>query len=185
MTTREKVIAQRTTHPNRSMAAIASEVGVSRERVRQILKEEGMVTDPRPKHYCRCGKQIPVRPSYCSTACQQDAKQERLQAKLTTLVCTICQQPFQLNAKRVIYQRAHFNKLKGGPTWRGRFCSKTCQGKHIGQIKAARQRAKTHCPQGHEYTPDNTYQWKRGRTCRACQAERSRKKRLASIPEIG
>jgi hypothetical protein len=27
---------------------------------------------------------------------------------------------------------------------------------------------KTHCPQGHEYTPENTYFWAKQRFCRAC-----------------
>jgi hypothetical protein len=31
-----------------------------------------------------------------------------------------------------------------------------------------RNREKTHCPRGHEYSPENTYQGKRGRFCRAC-----------------
>jgi hypothetical protein len=30
------------------------------------------------------------------------------------------------------------------------------------------QRQKTHCPQGHEYTPENTYRHNGGRYCRAC-----------------
>lgn len=37
-----------------------------------------------------------------------------------------------------------------------------------------RQRAKTHCPQGHEYTPENT-KLKRGhRHCRECMRQQSR-----------
>ena len=28
--------------------------------------------------------------------------------------------------------------------------------------------AKTHCPQGHEYTDENTYRYRNGRVCRAC-----------------
>jgi hypothetical protein len=33
---------------------------------------------------------------------------------------------------------------------------------------------RTHCPQGHEYTPENTYvSARRGRYCRACNRERS------------
>lgn len=27
----------------------------------------------------------------------------------------------------------------------------------------------THCPAGHEYTPENTYVYKKGRTCRTCR----------------
>jgi hypothetical protein len=49
----------------------------------------------------------------------------------------------------------------------------------------ANQRAKTHCPQGHEYTPENII-WKRGgknglRACRECVKERSRRRRLAKV----
>jgi hypothetical protein len=29
-------------------------------------------------------------------------------------------------------------------------------------------RIKTHCPQGHEYTPENTSVWKNRRSCKAC-----------------
>jgi hypothetical protein len=45
---------------------------------------------------------------------------------------------------------------------------------------------KTHCPQGHEYTPENTYKTPRGhRLCRACQALHSNKASQArlSTPE--
>jgi hypothetical protein len=31
---------------------------------------------------------------------------------------------------------------------------------------------KTHCPRGHAYTTDNTYQWKHYRWCRACREEK-------------
>ena len=33
---------------------------------------------------------------------------------------------------------------------------------------------KTHCPQGHEYTPDNTYTYDGRRHCRACRHMRAR-----------
>lgn len=43
--------------------------------------------------------------------------------------------------------------------------------KAIGQRRGEQQRAKTHCPQNHEYTPENTYIIKRsgGRTARQCK----------------
>lgn len=37
---------------------------------------------------------------------------------------------------------------------------------------------KTHCPQGHEYTPENTYARKGRRYCRACQQETTRRRRV-------
>jgi hypothetical protein len=33
---------------------------------------------------------------------------------------------------------------------------------------------KTHCPQGHEYTPDNTYRWTKQRFCRICSKKYKR-----------
>jgi hypothetical protein len=44
----------------------------------------------------------------------------------------------------------------------------------VGQT--AREIAKTHCPQGHEYTPENTYRpkWRNVRICRTCKREWNR-----------
>ncbi|WP_078659801.1 HNH endonuclease signature motif containing protein [Streptomyces graminis] len=36
---------------------------------------------------------------------------------------------------------------------------------------------KTHCPKGHEYTPENTQVYRGMRRCRACDRERNRKRR--------
>ena len=43
---------------------------------------------------------------------------------------------------------------------------------------AHRNKVKTHCPQGHEYTPENTYVWgdRNFRQCRTCTRERGRKR---------
>jgi hypothetical protein len=47
-------------------------------------------------------------------------------------------------------------------------------GKNGGMATAAIQRAKTHCPYGHEYTPANTIGGRRGRACRECKNSRRR-----------
>lgn len=45
--------------------------------------------------------------------------------------------------------------------------------------------AKTHCPQGHAYTPENSRRYRTGRVCRACERLRSRQRyaarRLAAL----
>ena len=40
------------------------------------------------------------------------------------------------------------------------------------------ERAITHCPQGHEYTPDNTYVHKGSRHCKTCTETRAKARRL-------
>lgn len=37
---------------------------------------------------------------------------------------------------------------------------------------------KTHCPQGHEYTPENTYLYGTRRSCKTCNQERARERYL-------
>ena len=41
-------------------------------------------------------------------------------------------------------------------------------GSLIFTVNGARERAKTHCPQGHEYTPSNTRVFRGSRYCREC-----------------
>lgn len=47
-----------------------------------------------------------------------------------------------------------------------------------GEGKTAANARKTACVNGHEFTPENTYQEKRGRSCRACAAANSQRYRL-------
>jgi hypothetical protein len=53
-----------------------------------------------------------------------------------------------------------------------------------GETTAAAHSRKTHCPQGHEYTPANTYVTSRGeRICRACRREHDRRYRARVAAE--
>ena len=59
--------------------------------------------------------------------------------------------------------------------------------KRLGDFRGngARQKAKTHCPYGHAYTPENTAVGHRGdRKCRACDRERARERRAAKRVHI-
>lgn len=50
-----------------------------------------------------------------------------------------------------------------------------------GKVTGAQNRAKTHCPRGHEYNKKNTYVDKAGsRCCRACWREKSQERRDAA-----
>jgi hypothetical protein len=43
------------------------------------------------------------------------------------------------------------------------------------------ERRPSHCPQGHEFTPENTWRSKQGwRQCRACNRERARARKVAA-----
>jgi len=62
-----------------------------------------------------------------------------------------------------------------------------------GESFSAVNAIKTHCPKGHEYTPENTAIWKNERKCKICSRERDRRRRpskatlaaLASAPGSG
>jgi hypothetical protein len=49
--------------------------------------------------------------------------------------------------------------------------STNCQRGQAGKY----QLLKTHCPQGHEYTPENTYMYRNRRTCRICAYEKGKR----------
>lgn len=51
---------------------------------------------------------------------------------------------------------------------------------------AARGGRKTHCPQGHEYTDENTYRWRYTRNCKICRRanERARNARRCQQEQV-
>jgi hypothetical protein len=53
-------------------------------------------------------------------------------------------------------------------------------------IRGLRGSLTTHCPHGHEYTPENTtHNSKGGRVCRACKKEEARRRNTGGIPGGG
>jgi len=71
--TRDRIIALRTNYPNLPAVRMAEFLEVSRERVRQILKREGLPTRIKPDYgSCKvCGNALETgRKAYCSIACR-------------------------------------------------------------------------------------------------------------------
>ena len=106
-----------------TMSEIARLVGISRQRVFQILQEEGLPT----KHLVRpvnkyqynclvCGKISTNK--FCSNECQKQWRQ-------IPIVCTRCGRIFFRSATQLLHNyRTHYRNL---------FCSKYCAGKWIGE----------------------------------------------------
>jgi len=102
-TTREQVVEMRRVDPKARQIDMAAEIGVSRERVRQILLDEGLrgayPVPPSPKSYCDvCGvafrnsKNVTCRP--CRTA-----------RSYVTVPCGYCQKPVLRRAKALDRQK--------------------------------------------------------------------------------
>ena len=51
-----------------------------------------------------------------------------------------------------------------------------------GETFTARNGAVTHCPKGHEYSPDNTYVHRGSRHCKTCSLERHRRWEFVESP---
>ena len=72
-TTRERIVTLRTNNPNLPAVQIAEFLSISKERVRQILKTEGLPTRVKPYYgNCKvCGGDLKSgRKAYCSFACR-------------------------------------------------------------------------------------------------------------------
>ena len=93
---RDKVKEIREQHPEWTLNEIGEELGISRERVRQILRSENLETRsakrvPKPMPPCvRCGEPVPYRKRiYCSPNCQRPNGR-------TTLHCHYCNKPVEV-----------------------------------------------------------------------------------------
>lgn len=117
--TREKVRVSLTANPVQTLKQVGDPIGISKERVRQIIQEEGFhrVTPERPNNAPNCSscgkrrKKLIYKRSICSICNPNPARR-------ITLTCGECGTKFQRPTKQV--------KSKGLS-----FCNKFCQGRYL------------------------------------------------------
>ena len=148
---REEVAALRRQNPMWTLQRIANVMGVSRERIRQLLKSEDMPT--------AAAKDPPVRgrPPLAKGLL------------LVTLTCGSCGVAFERLA------RTHGYNQKRGIV--GTYCTQDCQRVAFGELHHERRAKRTECSKGHPLTPQNvrattttgpTGRIYKGRLCQMC-----------------
>ena len=120
------VLALRRQQPQLNATKIASQLGVSRERVRQILKKAGLPTSfsSGPRHCSSCGKRLfyNVRKFGMCQSCLTASRHNQV---YKTFVCELCGQPFERRMSEVRTAQKHGRRT--------RWCSKRCQVKSMGK----------------------------------------------------
>lgn len=163
------ILALRQANPKMLLREIGEQVGLSRERVRQILKRVGLPTSTLGTRTCVCGapsrhrRKDGIESRYCSTACKAAASTKRKAAYLVTLLCETCHKTFWRNRRQVAWHAVHSR-------FDARFCSKACHGVWLGTTHGmARGWRKPVCKWGHSRA--DAYEWtdSRGRTVRVCR----------------
>ncbi|MBI4288042.1 MAG: hypothetical protein HY671_06410 [Chloroflexi bacterium] len=120
-----RVAELRLQSPDMPGAEIARQLGISRERVRQILAKRRLPTRVKwaPKNRCsRCNARLRDRTK--TGLCLRCLKERRHMEGHTKLVCEVCGVSFERRASRVRAQ------AKRG--YVHTFCGKVCQGRWLG-----------------------------------------------------
>ena len=181
---RSQVIALRKTNPCATLESIAVVVDRSRERVRQILDDEGLTTvavkRERTQFEClnpECGQAFTPRyyrasENYCSPACRK--AHNRL-----NLVCHACGVKFTRLIGRQMAQISRGNLTPQAHTFCSRKCSASFIGRNVGIHNLTYVPTPTsQCQRGHAWTEENTIPRPGGaRACRACKNLRDRERR--------
>lgn len=187
----EKIAAWAVANPCSTLQEIGDYYGISRERVRQILKKQGVHKPAAKKVYngpvcSECGKHMP-------TATRDNPVCHGCTSMLITIICSGCGTSFQRKRCRLIKGMKYRPDLYKGKAY---FCGNDCRLAHTPEeFKATgranllaytqRLHAKTHCRHGHEFTEDNTYyrnngKWRQCKTCvRRAARDYARRKRAA------
>ena len=134
--------------PKRTLEETGAKLGITYERVRQVLKKRGYVykrplLPPRPCAVQGCGGAVPRKNSRDKNCPEHKGWRDGhplLSRIYIDKVCDVCGKCYQVTAA---YERAaqRPNPLRGGKLPQHSFCSKTCAGVHLA-IKAGRYRPK-------------------------------------------
>lgn len=119
MGARSKVVEMRKSNPCASLGQIGRKLGITRERVRQILTSEKLPTRHITLHYVcnQCGKVMTKgQKIFCSIECFRAFHH-------ITLICDECGKPFSRLMSDAVNQFKQGNKEN-----KKLFCSKKCQG---------------------------------------------------------
>ena len=116
------IIQAKVNNPCATLEQVGSKFGITRERVRQILKRAGTSTtryNYRAKMTCpRCGQKKYSASNYCPK-CYRGLHN-------VTLQCINCGTYFERNQSQFLYQ-------VNNPRYKGHFfCNRKCLGKYIG-----------------------------------------------------
>ncbi len=117
-----EVYGYRLAYPHSTLKDIGNAVGLTRERIRVILKEANLPTcSVKTIHACPvCGNKVHKGHTHCSRVCLYVTKETRI-----NLVCEECQITFY----RVRSQAEAAVKRNYQHTW----CCKVCQGRWLGK----------------------------------------------------
>jgi hypothetical protein len=124
---RKQVINIREKNLCATLQTIGDKVGVSRERVRQILDSENKPTRHwKPKHYCqRCGKElVPIHSN--SSVCRNKYCSKECKTPIIQVTCSNCRKLFPKREMEVIWWTNSENRQFF-------FCSNKCRGIYSGE----------------------------------------------------
>ena len=123
-TRRNQIVQMKTDNPNMTLERIGREVGVSRERVRQVLSKEGIKTSKDNPTCADCG--VILRPSVIKPYTDPKTNKRYCKSCRNNMVygiyeCHTC-------GKEVKRRKKQIRKSKQKHV----FCDKTCLGKYLG-----------------------------------------------------
>ena len=168
-------------HPDWTWQRIATEVGVTRERVRQVMAKAGipnpslalsLLNEPKCQ---KCGLGVLRRHTKLCPECRYE------DVEVYDLVCSECGKTFERKAW-LQDRQDRINPHHGTIV----FCGRPCQGKYLAKHSGfiahpenMRYQRKTSCLRGHPLVEPNLYfgRGKYGRTerhCKTCALERSK-----------